>query len=259
MSDNSASLRRQIGFFKKHIQRLCSDAEQSLKDYNIDINTPHFETLNDDALETFRLEIANTRSSLLKAYTKIRKLDEEWTILQKSIPDEQQIYDEYVKKYGDYHIVIAEAVKNLENMDALLNTIDQECSTRRLSLSSATSEPNTPEDETNWNTGNRTSHNTPQIPINHAADASLMNFVDASIVSKLELPTFDGNLLDYPEFSSRFATLVGNKIQLDDTTKFSLLKSCLRGKALHVIQGLSMTPGNYKVAMEILKTHFDDK
>ncbi|PIO53320.1 hypothetical protein TELCIR_25347, partial [Teladorsagia circumcincta] len=61
------------------------------------------------------------------------------------------------------------------------------------------------------------------------------------------------------EFSSRFATLVGDKVQLDDTTKFSLLKSCLRGRALHAIQGLSMTPNNYKVAMDILATHFDDK
>ncbi|PIO55380.1 hypothetical protein TELCIR_23234 [Teladorsagia circumcincta] len=73
------------------------------------------------------------------------------------------------------------------------------------------------------------------------------------------IPTFDGNILEYPEFSSRFATLVGNEVQLDDTTKFSLLKSCLRGRALHAIQGLSMTPNNYKNAMDIPATHFDDK
>ncbi|PIO72021.1 peptidase family A16 [Teladorsagia circumcincta] len=96
----------------------------------------------------------------------------------------------------------------------------------------------------------------PYIP---AVNFSLLNFVDASILSKLELPIFDGNILKYPEFSSRFATLVGNKVQLDDTTKFSLLKSSLRGRALHAIQGLSMTPNNYKVAMDILATHFDDK
>ncbi|PIO75194.1 adaptor complexe medium subunit family protein [Teladorsagia circumcincta] len=96
-------------------------------------------------------------------------------------------------------------------------------------------------------------------PFVPAVNPSLLNFVDASILSKLELPTFDGNILEYPEFSSRFATLVGNKVQLDDTTKFSLLKSCLRGRALHAIQGLSMTPNNYKVAMDILATHFDDK
>ncbi|XGW34576.1 hypothetical protein V3C99_018482 [Haemonchus contortus] len=75
----------------------------------------------------------------------------------------------------------------------------------------------------------------------------------------MELPTFDGNLLEYPEFASRFATLVGNKTQLDSTTKFSLLKSCLRGRTLQSIQGLPMTPENYAIAMDILRTHYDDK
>ncbi|KAK6022547.1 peptidase family A16 [Ostertagia ostertagi] len=80
----------------------------------------------------------------------------------------------------------------------------------------------------------------------------------------MELPTFmtnghDGNILEFPEFSSRFATLVGNKEELDNTTKFSLLKSCLRGAALNSIQGLSLTSENYKIAMDILKTHYDDK
>ncbi|KAJ1363447.1 hypothetical protein KIN20_023321 [Parelaphostrongylus tenuis] len=56
-------------------------------------------------------------------------------------------------------------------------------------------------------------------------DNSLLSFVDASIFSKLRLPSFDGNPLDYLEFSVRFATLVDNEKQLDDTTKFSLLKS----------------------------------
>ncbi|KAK6018859.1 Tas retrotransposon peptidase A16 [Ostertagia ostertagi] len=106
---------------------------------------------------------------------------------------------------------------------------------------------------------NTTLSQTTTLPYVPAVNSSLLNFVDASILSKLELPTFDGNILEYPEFSSRFATLVGNKVQLDDTTKFSLLKSCLRGRALHAIQGLSMTPNNYKIAMDILATHFDDK
>ncbi|KAK6753819.1 hypothetical protein RB195_013043 [Necator americanus] len=42
---------------------------------------------------------------------------------------------------------------------------------------------------------------------------SLLNFVDASILNKMELPTFDGKLLDFPEFASRVATFVGNKAE----------------------------------------------
>ncbi|CAJ0590444.1 unnamed protein product [Cylicocyclus nassatus] len=161
-------------------------------------------------------------------------------------------------------------------MDTLLNSIDQEYSQRRLSISSASSETNTQDEDRTQPPRSILMTNT-QIPsasqpfmVNSstvnplmtnslATNASLMNFVDASILSKLELPTFDGNLLEYPEFASRFATLVGDKTQLDDTTKFSLLKSCLRGRALQTIQGLSMTSENYRIAMDILKTHFDDK
>ncbi|ETN69758.1 hypothetical protein RB195_015460 [Necator americanus] len=80
---------------------------------------------------------------------------------------------------------------------------------------------------------------------------------DSGLLMKLELLTFDGNIID--EFSARFATLVGDKSQLDNTTKFSLLISCLRGRALQSVRGLSKTAGNHSIAMDILKTHYDDK
>ncbi|CAJ0607480.1 unnamed protein product [Cylicocyclus nassatus] len=254
MSNSSANIRRQIGFFKKQLQKFCSEATDSLREYDISPTAPRLEALDDDAIETFRLELTTIRSNLLKNYAKITKLDEEWNTLQQANPEEQQVLAEYIKKYGDYHDSIADAVKQLEVLDVLLNSIDQEFARRRLPASSISSETHTPDEDQLWNRGTLHTSTIPQI-----SDASLSNFVDASILSKLELPTFDGNLLDYPEFQSRFATLVGNKLQLDDTTKFSLLKSCLRGKALHVIQGLSITPANYKVAMDILRTHFDDK
>ncbi|CAJ0588946.1 unnamed protein product [Cylicocyclus nassatus] len=235
--------------------------KHSLKDivpgmeYDISPTAPQLEALSDNAIETFRLEITAIRSNLLKAYAKITKLDEEWNALQQASPEEQQVLADYLKKYGDYHVTVADAVKQLETLDVLLNSIDQEFTRRHLTLLSISSETHTPDEDQPWNRG--TNLHVPAI--SQPTDVSLLNFVDASILSKLELPTFDGNLLDYPELQSRFATLVGNKVQLDDTTKFSLLKSCLRGKALQVIQGLSMTPANYKVAMDILRTHFDDK
>ena len=87
----------------------------------------------------------------------------------------------------------------------------------------------------------------------------MMNIVDASLLSRLDLPTFDGNLLEFPEFFSRYSTLIGNKAELDDTNKFSLLKSCLRGRALQSIQGLAITAENYHIALDILKRRYDDK
>ncbi|RCN45768.1 peptidase family A16 [Ancylostoma caninum] len=85
-----------------------------------------------------------------------------------------------------------------------------------------------------------------------------MSFVDASILSKLDLPQFERNPLEFPEYWARFSTLVGHKPQLDGATKFSLLKSTLRGRALQTIKGLSITAANYPIAVEILK-NLDDR
>ncbi|KAK6021482.1 zinc knuckle, partial [Ostertagia ostertagi] len=81
----------------------------------------------------------------------------------------------------------------------------------------------------------------------------------ASILSKLDLPIFEGNLLEFPEYWARFSTLIGDKPQLDGATKFSLLKSTLRGRALQTIKGLAITAANYPIAVEILKNHFEDR
>uniref|UniRef100_A0A0N4XAP5 DUF1758 domain-containing protein n=1 Tax=Haemonchus placei TaxID=6290 RepID=A0A0N4XAP5_HAEPC len=143
-----------------------------------------------------------------------------------------------------------------------MNALDQEYIKRKLHIP-ADSSGSAPHDDNvgKWNSVPTFAHqsgllsSSPAIP----HDPTLLNFVDASILSKLDLPTFDGNLLDYPEFWARFTTLVDNKPQLDDTTKFSLLKSCLRGRALQAIQGLSLTAANYRIAVDILKTHYDDK
>ncbi|EYB90420.1 hypothetical protein Y032_0220g2510 [Ancylostoma ceylanicum] len=251
---DSARIRRLIGLFKKQLHRLCSAAALTAQEFNVDPKQPKLDNLDDDEIEALRLEISTTRSSLLKTYARITKLHDEWIVIQQSDPHELEVFNEYVSKYGDYRTSITEAVNQLEEMDVLLNTMDEEFTRRNLSIPSDSSNTS-PEEEhdqtwlnpteakaTTMRTASRDRSIGSQVP---ATNSSLLNFVDASILSKLELPTFDGNLLDYPEFASRFATLVGNKTQLDDTTKFSLLKSCLRGRALHSIQGLSLTPENY--------------
>ncbi|KAK6761931.1 hypothetical protein RB195_022866 [Necator americanus] len=233
-------------YFKKQLHRLCSAAALTAQEFNVDPKQPKLDNLDDDEIEALRLEISTTRSSLLKTYTRITKLHDEWIVIQQSDPHKLKVFDEYVSKYGDYRTSITEAVNQLEEMDVLLNTMDEEFTRRNLSIPSD-SFNTSPEEEHDHTWLNRTEAATTtmrttsrdksigsQVP---ATNSSLLNFVDASILSKLELPTFDGNLLDYPEFASRFATLVGNKTQLDDTTKLSLLKSCLRGRALQSIQG----------------------
>nr|CDJ83931.1 Protein of unknown function DUF1759 and Protein of unknown function DUF1758 domain containing protein [Haemonchus contortus] len=267
-SHDSSQIRRQIGFFKKQLQRHALSVTTTLKEYHIKTEQLDFRHLENDELESLRAEIVLLRRSLLKSYQKISKLNDEWMTLQDSNKEEQEIFNEYISKYGDYRESITTSVLQLESLDTLLNAIDQEYTKRNIHVPSDLSDATSLDDYGNDSTPARRAaiHHEHQPPLLHqptathlSPDFSLLNFVDASILTKMELPTFDGNLLEYPEFSARFATLVGNKPQLDNTTKFCLLKSCLRGRALQSIQGLSMTAENYNIAMDILRTHFDDK
>ncbi|KAK5967328.1 hypothetical protein GCK32_008960 [Trichostrongylus colubriformis] len=191
------------------------------------------------------------RSKAFKAYSKLTQLHSEWQLLQNDRA-ERTVFDEYISKYGDYREIISSSAKQLEQLDLLMNEIDKSYPERNLPVpsnsSGADSYDNTGTDrELHERPRHQPCHflPRPEVCSNNQSTMHLLNFVDASILSKLELPTFDGNLLEYPEFSARFATLVGDKPQLDNVTKLSLLKSCLRGRALQSIEGLSMTAGNY--------------
>ncbi|KAL6730065.1 hypothetical protein Aduo_001061 [Ancylostoma duodenale] len=242
--DSSSKIRRQIGFFKKLIQRNCASLPQTLTDYDIDEKHPKFDRLDEDQLESLRLELHNIRSSLLKAYSRITSLHDEWTALQQSDPRETEQFDECITKYGDYRTSVTQAVTQLDELDLLLNEVDNEFRGRDLSVSSDSSENpvsngrfdvNLPFDVKSSRQDDQSLASQMPHPQRHSFNPSpnavnapynnnsLLNFVDASILSKMELPTFDGNMLEFPEFASRFATLVGNKAELDDTTKFSLL------------------------------------
>uniref|UniRef100_A0A0N4WA57 Integrase catalytic domain-containing protein n=1 Tax=Haemonchus placei TaxID=6290 RepID=A0A0N4WA57_HAEPC len=265
-SNDSSQIRRQIGFFQKQLKNTNHQSQLHLR--STEIEQHDFRHLDNDELESFRNEIVPLRRSFLKAYQKITKLHDEWVTLQDSKEGEQAIFDDYISKYGDYRESITTSVNRLESLDRLLNAIDQEYFKRNLNVPSDISKATSLDEYGNEpaSTKGPTLHRGSQPPPSRhppapqfSTDSSLLNFVDASIITKMELPTFDGNLLDYPEFASRFATLVGNKTQLDNTTKLSLLKSCLRGRALQSIQGLSMMPENYAIAMDILRTHYDDK
>ncbi|KAK6018244.1 peptidase family A16 [Ostertagia ostertagi] len=91
-----------------------------------------------------------------------------------------------------------------------------------------------------------------------ANDNSNLNYFDASLLTRLELPSFAGNMLEFPEFWARYSALIHCKTTISDATKFSLLKSCLKGRALHTIDGLPITNENYATAIDILLSIYDN-
>ena len=72
---------------------------------------------------------------------------------------------------------------------------------------------------------------------------------------KLQLPNFDGNILKWPEFWDVFESSV-DKQNISKVSKFSYLRSVLRGSALVVISGITLSNDNYDLAVALLKEKF---
>jgi len=73
---------------------------------------------------------------------------------------------------------------------------------------------------------------------------------------KLELPTFDGTISQWPGFWEAYDVAIHSNVDLALTDKFSYLRSMLRGQAAEAVAGLALTALNYEHAVEILRKRF---
>ena len=73
---------------------------------------------------------------------------------------------------------------------------------------------------------------------------------------KIELPKFNGNIVDWPTFWDQFESAVHSQIGLSDIDKFSYLKTLLSSSAQECISGLTLSNENYKEAILLLKERF---
>ena len=76
-----------------------------------------------------------------------------------------------------------------------------------------------------------------------------------SNLPKLQLPTFNGDYLEWRSFWDNFAAAV-HDIELPAVRKFAYLSSCLRGPAKESIRGMPVTATNYASAVQLLKRRF---
>ena len=75
---------------------------------------------------------------------------------------------------------------------------------------------------------------------------------------KIEVPTFDGNLLNWRYFWEQFENTIHNKTQLTDSDKLTYLRDALKdGPARHVVSGLTQTAENYMEAIRCLQERYD--
>lgn len=104
-------------------------------------------------------------------------------------------------------------------------------------------------------------------PVEESAEHSIDSFqivhgsngrVPNARLPKLEIPSFHGDILQWQSFYDQFVAAVHNQ-NISPVTKFSYLRSCLRGEALACINGLSLTESNYVLALDVLQKRFGRK
>ena len=76
---------------------------------------------------------------------------------------------------------------------------------------------------------------------------------------KLSLPTFAGDILEWPYFWDSFETTIHNNHTLTDVQKFSYLQSLLESEAMNVINGLNLSSANYHKAIDLLINRYGQK
>ena len=91
-----------------------------------------------------------------------------------------------------------------------------------------------------------------------AAITSKSNPISGVKLPKIEVPTFDGSILNWGIFWDQFRVAVHDKPQLADPDKLAYLRHAVKdGTARHVIEGLSHSANNYKEAIECLQNRYD--
>ena len=73
---------------------------------------------------------------------------------------------------------------------------------------------------------------------------------------KLQLPTFEGQVLNFSTFHTAFCAAIHNDVNLTNLQKFQYLRANLKGEALSLVDGLTLTDANYNEAMSLLKTRY---
>ncbi|XP_071153541.1 uncharacterized protein [Mytilus edulis] len=73
---------------------------------------------------------------------------------------------------------------------------------------------------------------------------------------KLNLPTFDGNIMQWQSFWDSYETSVHENTTLGNVQKFNYLKSLLHDEALKTVTGFALTHANYEKAISLLQERY---
>ncbi|XP_076301705.1 uncharacterized protein LOC143219715 [Lasioglossum baleicum] len=73
------------------------------------------------------------------------------------------------------------------------------------------------------------------------------------MLPKIQIPSFDGNLINWFSFYDTFKSLVHENVDLPNVQKFHYLKNSLRGEISSIVASLNASSENYLVAWDMLQ------
>lgn len=76
------------------------------------------------------------------------------------------------------------------------------------------------------------------------ASANISNARRETRLPEIPLPTFSGNMLEWPVFHDCFDALIGQRTGLSDIERFYYLLGCLKDEALHTIANIPVSEAN---------------
>ena len=94
------------------------------------------------------------------------------------------------------------------------------------------------------------------MKLSQSRERDVLSSVSGPQLPRLDLPTFDGDILSWLPFWERFEEAVGDRKDLPDIIKFEYLQSCLKGEAARCVVGLALTSANFQVACDLLSKRF---
>lgn len=80
-----------------------------------------------------------------------------------------------------------------------------------------------------------------------------------NILPKIDLPHFDGNIINWCSFRDTFDSLVNHNSSINAMEKFHYLISCLSGQSLTIVQSLPLIASNYDSAWRALMDRYNNQ
>jgi hypothetical protein len=84
-------------------------------------------------------------------------------------------------------------------------------------------------------------------------------FIQSLVLPRIEIPKFDGNIIEWCSFRDMFTSLVHDNEHYTDIERFHYLLCYLLGPALTIVKAVPLTADNYSIAWNALKDRYDNK